>query len=182
MRIRLVAAALGAAVAVLAVSSPASAGTADCIYQALPKAKRDQVDAVYDRSRREGARAVIYTADEALSAAAACIKDPTEAKVMDAMVALAGHEFQMQAVRWFVRQPGVTPERIENAWKAVDPQLLRDSRATMRTSNDADAQARLAPAREPFLRALGIPVDSDSLAYAALYLYGRVALEVYDTP
>ena len=182
MRKRLIGAGLGAFAAIMAVSTPAFAGTADCIYQAMPKAKRDQVDALYDKSRREGAQAVIYTAEEAFAATQACIEEPTEEKVMDALVALAGHEFKLQATRWFLRQPGVTEARIEGAWGRVDPAILRASRAGFRDSSDADAQRILAPAREPFLRALGVPVTEDSLAYAALYLYGRMALEVYDTP
>lgn len=175
---RLIAAALAGAFLFLA--GPAMAGSTECLYQALPVEKRDEVDRIYQRSLNAGLASSVYNRDDLFAALVAC-KVPTEGpKLEPALKALAGREFETQAGAWILERPGMMVEQLETAWKGLDPELAKDIREALNADLEDQLERSLLAAREPFLKLLGLPVDRQSLDYAKAYLTGRFAREVFE--
>lgn len=175
---RLVAATLAGAFLFLA--GPALAGSTECLYQALPVEKRDEVDRIYQRSLNAGLASSVYNRGDLFAALVAC-KVPTEGpKLEPALKALAGREFETQAGAWILERPGMLVEQLETAWKTLDPALAGAIREALEENLGDELERALLAAREPFLKLLGLPGDRQTLEYAKAYLAGRFAREVFE--
>ena len=118
---------LSAAVAALGLSSagPASAGSASCLWEALPQATRDKIITGFHRGGPAGVdMAAIATPEVLMPGALLCgvsSKDATNAGN-----ALGGYAMETAAAYTLKEKHGYAGDRLDRAWSSLTPIQRRD--------------------------------------------------------
>ena len=159
----------------LVAASPAWAGSAQCIHDGLPAAKRAEVDRLYDSSLREGLDSRSYSPDELLAALKTCGIERESAGFGPALQAYAGYEFETQAVRWFARRQ-ITPAQLDAAFARIPAAAVARTRQLLSEDSD-EAQEALFDSADAFVRSLGLEPDQITVNWAMTYAYGRIVRE-----
>lgn len=170
LKILLAALALGA-VAQPAAARPGVGEAVECMWQALPQARRDSFLALPAGPANSG----YFSDEEQFAALDSC--SVREEIVGDVGGAFAGLLEQRRAEAQFARR-GVTLEQLDAAWGRLDPAKPMAMTAAILQGDRATALKL----RDELLLTLGLAlrVRGDALQEVATYLAGRAMREFYE--
>jgi len=158
------AAAAGPGAAVAQATSPAS-----CVWEKLPKQKRDELQVIYDRSLDEGLQAFLFTEVELNDAYKSCGVQGSD----EIGKALGSYEIEVMMTDWLARNYGVTRAGLNAAWVAAAPTV----RLAVPLPDGAERTRTVETVLGKAAEAAGIPeadrVPGPAMTRLALYLLNR---------
>lgn len=168
---------LAAGLLLATTAGPALAGDAACIWNKLPKEKREQVRAAIARDFDEGRKLNPYTQGELNAAFEACSRADPDA-LAAAGPALGGYELMDGSAQWLEKNLGFNAARLDRAWlegPGKDP-----STPARVFGSERPAAGPLGEAIENMGKALGVPSEGRAGDYVAGYVIGRLLVEYYE--
>ncbi len=156
----------------------AQARPAACLWEHLPKAKRDAIiaaglqggpdaaqQAITDDDRKAGRTACGYTASPDLAVSASW----------------ASVIYQHLTELWIAQNLGIPATKLDAAWKAEDPMVKAKLEEVTRAQQPAPPEL-IAAARVSFSKALGLPkTPSDEITDKfIIYMDGRTLQKIYE--
>jgi hypothetical protein len=163
---RLILVGLGAVL--MGAAAPAWAGDALCLWNAAPPMLRQNILLAYDYDGRGGPRALAM-AMESPQGFDACMKD-TDYSTKDAVeAAFEGYAIERGAQAKIQKVSGVTPDKLEAAWKTLGPEV----QTSLLQGGPADEETAVKAAILKAALSTGWKMKADQLEYFTDYFRGH---------